>query len=50
MNEWPDFIAKVHDTPIEKLFINSGWGTHGFKATPGVGWVMALTMTHGKPH
>ena len=37
-------------TPVENLFINTGWGTGGFKATPGSGWVMAYTMAHGIPH
>ncbi len=27
-----------------------GWGTGGFKATPGSGWVFAHTITHGAPH
>ena len=37
-------------TPVENLFINTGWGTGGFKATPGSGWVMAHTIAHGTPH
>jgi len=37
-------------TPIENLFINCGWGTGGFKATPGAGWVYAHTIAHGEAH
>ena len=32
------------------LYVNAGWGTGGFKATPGVGWVYAHTIAHGEPH
>ena len=34
----------------DNLFINCGWGTGGFKATPGSGWVMAHTVATGEPH
>ena len=37
-------------SPVENMFVNCGWGTGGFKATPGVGWVMAHTIATGKPH
>ncbi len=30
-------------TPVENLFVNCGWGTGGFKATPGSGHVFAHT-------
>ena len=30
--------------------LNCGWGTGGFKATPGVGWCFAHTIAHGEPH
>jgi sarcosine oxidase subunit beta len=36
----PDHLGK---TPVKGLFINCGWGTGGFKATPGSGWVIAHT-------
>ncbi len=35
-------------TPIEGLFLNCGWGTGGFKATPGSGWVFAETIAKGE--
>ena len=41
---------RLSASPVENLFINTGWGTGGFKATPGAGWVMAHTMAHGSPH
>ena len=34
-------------TPVENVFINCGWGTGGFKATPGSGWAMAELMHKG---
>ena len=36
----PDASPIIGITPVENLFINCGWGTGGFKATPGSGWVM----------
>ncbi|MEO0937086.1 MAG: sarcosine oxidase subunit beta family protein [Pseudomonadota bacterium] len=35
-------------TPVEGVFINCGWGTGGFKATPGSGWAMAELMAKGR--
>jgi sarcosine oxidase subunit beta len=46
----PDASPIVGLTPIEGLFVNCGWGTGGFKATPGAGWVYAHTIAHGEPH
>jgi sarcosine oxidase subunit beta len=46
----PDASPIVGLTPIEGLFVNAGWGTGGFKATPGAGWVYAHTIAHGEPH
>ncbi|SEN62829.1 sarcosine oxidase subunit beta family protein [Palleronia pelagia] len=34
-------------TPLDGCFINCGWGTGGFKATPGSGWAMAELMAKG---
>jgi sarcosine oxidase subunit beta len=45
----PDASPIIGLTPVENLFINSGWGTGGFKATPGSGWVMAATIASGEP-
>jgi sarcosine oxidase subunit beta len=46
----PDASPIIGVTPVENLLINAGWGTGGFKATPGSGWVMAYTMANGTPH
>ena len=46
----PDASPILGLTPIENLFINCGWGTGGFKATPGAGWVYAHTIAKGEPH
>jgi sarcosine oxidase subunit beta len=46
----PDASPIIGITPVGNLFINCGWGTGGFKATPGSGWVMAHTMATGSPH
>src|SRR4030081_237786 len=46
----PDASPIIGQTPIENLYINCGWGTGGFKATPGAGWVYAHTIAHGQPH
>ena len=46
----PDASPIVGPTPYEGLFLNCGWGTGGFKATPGVGWVFAHTIATGEPH
>jgi sarcosine oxidase subunit beta len=46
----PDASPIVGLTPVDGLFLNCGWGTGGFKATPGAGWVYAHTIAHGEPH
>lgn len=46
----PDASPIIGLTPVENLFLNCGWGTGGFKATPGSGWVMADTVANGRPH
>jgi sarcosine oxidase, subunit beta len=46
----PDASPIVGGTPVDGLFVNCGWGTGGFKATPGSGWVFAWTLAHGEPH
>ncbi len=46
----PDASPIVGITPVEELYLNCGWGTGGFKATPGSGWVFAHTIAHGAPH
>ena len=46
----PDASPIIGKTPVDGLFINCGWGTGGFKATPGSGWVFAHTIATGEPH
>jgi len=45
----PDASPIIGPTPIPGLFLNCGWGTGGFKATPGSGWVYAETIAAGEP-
>ena len=45
----PDASPIVDRTPIDGLFINCGWGTGGFKGTPGSGWVYAEAIATGEP-
>lgn len=35
---------------VEGLYINCGWGTGGFKATPACGWAFAYTVANDRPH
>ncbi len=46
----PDRSPIIGLTPVPGLFVNCGWGTGGFKATPGSGHVFAATLAHGVPH
>jgi sarcosine oxidase subunit beta len=46
----PDASPIVGLTEIENLYVNCGWGTGGFKATPGSGNVYAWTIANDAPH
>ena len=46
----PDASPIVSKTPVEGLYVNGGWGTGGFKSTPGAGWVFAHTIAEDRPH
>ena len=46
----PDACPIIGLTPVENLYFNCGWGTGGFKATPGSGYVFADTVANGTPH
>ncbi len=46
----PDASPIIGKTPIDGLFFNGGWGTGGFKATPGSGHIFAHTIVHNDPH
>ena len=40
----------ISETPVRNLFFNCGWGTGGFKATPGSGNVFAHSIARGTMH
>jgi sarcosine oxidase subunit beta len=46
----PDASPIIGKLPVAGLYINGGWGTGGFKATPGAGHVFAHTIAHDAPH
>jgi sarcosine oxidase, subunit beta len=46
----PDASPILGKTPVEGLYLNCGWGTGGFKATPGSGWLFAWTIAKDEPH
>jgi len=46
----PDRSPIIGLTPVPGLFVNCGWGTGGFKATPGSAYVFAATVARGAPH
>jgi sarcosine oxidase subunit beta len=45
----PDFSPIMGLTPVENYFIDAGWGTWGFKATPVCGTQLAAMVAHGRP-
>ena len=46
----PDRSPIISKTPVQNLFFNCGWGTGGFKATPGSGNVFAASLAIGEMH
>jgi sarcosine oxidase subunit beta len=46
----PDRSPIIAKTPVDGLYLNCGWGTGGFKATPGSGDVFAWTIAKDEPH
>jgi sarcosine oxidase, subunit beta len=57
MRHWAGIVDVTRDrspiigkTPVDGFFINCGWGTGGFKATPGSGHLFAATIARGEPH
>ncbi|MCZ0960951.1 sarcosine oxidase subunit beta family protein [Paracoccus benzoatiresistens] len=46
----PDRSAILGKTPIKGLYVNCGWGTGGFKATPGAAHLLAYTVAKDEPH
>ncbi len=46
----PDFSPIMGTTPIKGFYIDAGWGTWGFKATPISGKTMAYTLANDHEH
>ncbi|WP_246076250.1 sarcosine oxidase subunit beta family protein [Amycolatopsis cihanbeyliensis] len=46
----PDASPIIGRTPIAGLYLNCGWGTGGFKVTPGLGDCFAHTVARDEPH
>ncbi|MGR8950591.1 MAG: FAD-dependent oxidoreductase, partial [Gammaproteobacteria bacterium] len=46
----PDFAPLMGTTPVDGFYLDAGWGTWGFKATPICGKTMAATVASGRDH
>jgi sarcosine oxidase subunit beta len=46
----PDRSPIIAKTPVPGLYVNCGWGTGGFKATPGSAHLFAWTIARDEPH
>ncbi len=46
----PDFAPIMGKTAIDGFYLDSGWGTWGFKATPVCGKTMAYTVANDRNH
>ncbi len=46
----PDRSPIIAKTPVPGLYLNGGWGTGGFKATPGAAHLLAWTVAKDEPH
>ena len=46
----PDRSPIIGKTGVPGLYVNCGWGTGGFKATPGSAHVFAWTIARDEPH
>jgi sarcosine oxidase subunit beta len=46
----PDFSPIMGKTPVKGFYLDSGWGTWGFKATPICGFTMAHTIAKDDNH
>jgi sarcosine oxidase subunit beta len=45
-----DVSPIVGKTPVENLYISTGWGTGGYKAIPAGGDTLAYTIANDRPH
>jgi sarcosine oxidase, subunit beta len=57
LRQWAGIVDVVHDStpiidqsPVPGIYINCGWGTGGFKAIPGGGFVFAHLLATDRPH
>jgi sarcosine oxidase subunit beta len=46
----PDFSPIMGTTPVRGFYLDAGWGTWGFKATPICGKTMAFTVANDRDH
>jgi len=46
----PDFSPIMGKTPLDNYYLDAGWGTWGFKATPVCGETLAHTLAEDRPH
>ena len=46
----PDYSPIMGPSPVPGLHLNCGWGTGGFKATPGAAHLLAHTIANDAPH
>ncbi|MHA1571073.1 MAG: FAD-dependent oxidoreductase, partial [Alphaproteobacteria bacterium] len=46
----PDRSPILAKMTVPGLYLNAGWGTGGFKATPGAGHLLAWTVAKDEPH
>lgn len=46
----PDFAPILGRTPIDGFYLDAGWGTWGFKATPVCGKTMSYTVANDRNH
>jgi len=57
MRQWAGVCDMAYDvspivgkTPVENLYISTGWGTGGYKAIPAGGDTLAFTIANDRPH
>jgi sarcosine oxidase subunit beta len=46
----PDVSPIVGKTPLDNLYVSTGWGTGGYKAIPAGGDTLAHTIANDEPH
>ena len=46
----PDSSPIIGPSPVANVYLDCGWGTGGFKAIPGGGWLLAHCLATGRHH